>query len=375
MTSEPQHSAHGAQASSGAAAHSSAKPRIALWDNARFALIVLVVVGHAISTIRTDSTAAFGLYAFIYLFHMPAFIMLAGVFSKAEVTPRAARSTVQLLVTWGLWEGIWALIRFFVNDKVPGGSFLVSPAWTLWFLVSLATMRILLPYMLRLKHPLIASIVLALAGGLTPAIGTEFSASRTLCFLPFFVAGFLARDRGWLAGNWFLRPTKALRGLAGAVLAATALVLILLPGVKSTWRIDKWLTWRDDYAWLFKHAPIGGSAPTDWWLTMLAGAGVRAGLIAVAFALTMAVLLVVPRAHSIATTWGARTLYVYLLHGVIIWTLRETGVIDTIGAWGLMGLVTVILLGVVIAVVLSTGWIAKLTRPIIEPKIDWLARK
>ena len=58
-------------------------------------------------------------------------------------------------------------------------------------------MRILLPYIARLRHPLVFSILVALTAGLSPAIGVEFSASRTLCFLPFFVAAWLAKDRGW----------------------------------------------------------------------------------------------------------------------------------------------------------------------------------
>ena len=64
----------------------SVKTRVALWDNARFALIVLVVIGHLISTVRTDTQLGFGLYAYIYLFHMPAMIALSGLFAKPEVT-------------------------------------------------------------------------------------------------------------------------------------------------------------------------------------------------------------------------------------------------------------------------------------------------
>ncbi|WP_395966755.1 acyltransferase family protein, partial [Brevundimonas diminuta] len=67
-----------------APARPAAKPRIAVWDNARFLLIVLVVIGHAISTVRTDSQLGFALYAYIYLFHMPAMILLSGMFSRPD---------------------------------------------------------------------------------------------------------------------------------------------------------------------------------------------------------------------------------------------------------------------------------------------------
>src|SRR5690606_16530799 len=129
-----------------------------LWDNARFALIVLVVVGHAISTIRADTGLAYGLYVYIYASHMPALIALSGIFAKADVTPKIVKSTVQRLATWLVWEGLWAVVNFFFRGRVPGENFLFSPAWTRWFLVTLVTMRILLPYLSRLEHPLVVSI-------------------------------------------------------------------------------------------------------------------------------------------------------------------------------------------------------------------------
>ncbi|UOR01758.1 hypothetical protein MUN77_00055 [Leucobacter allii] len=308
-----------------------ARPRIAFWDNARFALIVLVVVGHAISTVRTESALGFAIYAYIYLFHMPAMILLSGIFSRAEASPKVIRSTLQLVVTWLIWEGIWAAVDFAVLEETPDDDFLETPAWTLWFLISLATMRILLPYLARLRHPLLVSIALALAAGAIPDIGTAFSAHRTLVFLPFFVTGWLIRERGWLDGQWFARPFRGARVAAWTVLGGIALAFALLPGLRETWRIDTWLTWRDDYDWLFRNAPIGEWLPSHWLTVLLGGAAVSAALLVVAAAMTLSLLIVVPRSSGPATVWGTRTLYVYLLHGPVVWVLRETGVIDAVG--------------------------------------------
>ncbi|MGK0721732.1 acyltransferase family protein [Leucobacter sp. W1478] len=348
------------------------KARVALWDNARFILIVLVVAGHAISTVRTETAFGFATYAIIYLFHMPAMIALSGLFAKPEATPKAARSTVQLLVTWLLWEAIWALLHFVVDGRGLPETWLVAPAWTLWFLVTLATMRIVLPYIARLRHPLIFSVAVALVAGLSPAIGTQFSASRTLCFLPFFVAAWLGVDRGWFRGDWFMRPARAVRVSAWALLAVIAAVFAALPGLREIWRIDTWLTWRDDYAWLFARAPIAGWAPTEWWTVALAGSGVRLALLGIAAAMTFAVLLIVPRGHSIITVWGARTLYVYLLHGPIVWVLRGSGAAEWIGSFGVPGAVALIAFGVALAAVLSMAWVSRLFRPVIEPRLEWL---
>lgn len=348
------------------------KTRVAVWDNARFVLIVLVVVAHAVSTVRTQTPLGFGLYAFIYLFHMPGMIALSGLFSKADTSTKVVRSTMQLFATWLLWEVIWALLHLVVDGRPLPGNWLIAPAWTLWFLVTLATMRILLPYIVRLRHPLLFSVVLALVAGLSPAIGTEFSASRTLCFMPFFVAGWMVTNRGWLAGDWFRKPKPGLRVAAVGALAVIAAAVAVLASLPGRWRLDTWLVWRDDYVWLFDHAPLGGWAPSEWWAIALSGAGVRLGLIAVAALMTLAVLILVPRGHSIITIWGSRTLYVYLLHGPIIWVLRGTGVVDWFGGFGASGVVGLIAVGLAITIVLSLGWVSKVFRPVIEPKFDAL---
>ncbi|MEB4615259.1 acyltransferase family protein [Leucobacter sp. M11] len=338
---------------------SGGKPRIALWDNAHFFLIVLVVIGHTLSTVRTDSGLAFSIYSYIYLFHMPAMLLISGYFAKTQVTPKATRGVLKLVATWMFFEGIWALVRFLTNGKTLSDEFLVAPAWTLWFLVTLATMKILLPYIARLRAPLTVSVVLALAAGLSPAIGVDFSASRTLCFLPFFVAGWLVKERGWLSGEWFRRPSVGLRSAAAAVLLAVAAAFVVFPDLRGEARIDRWLTWRDDYDTLLDLGEVA---------TPVAGILIRFALLATATLMTAALLVLVPRGHSRITVWGTRTLYVYLLHGFLVFALRNSGAIDAIDSLGVPGTLILVAIATAIAVLLSSAPVARLTRPLIEPK-------
>ena len=126
---------------------------------------------------------------------------------------------------------------------------------------------------------------------------------------------------------------------------------------------------------MFEKAPIGGWNANDagGWFG-LAGSGILVGaiLIALAAAMTLALLVVISRKHSIATVWGARTLYVYLLHGVVVWALRESGVVDSIGALGWFGIVLLTAIAAGIAVLLSTKPVSAVFRPIVEPKLDWM---
>jgi hypothetical protein len=53
------------------------------FDNAKYLAILLVAIGHAWTPLLSDSRAATALYMFVYAFHMPAFIMIAGYFSRS----------------------------------------------------------------------------------------------------------------------------------------------------------------------------------------------------------------------------------------------------------------------------------------------------
>jgi len=61
---------------------SSTSKRNNFFDNAKFILIFLVVFGHLISPLKEQDGILFTLYTVIFLFHMPAFILISGYFAK-----------------------------------------------------------------------------------------------------------------------------------------------------------------------------------------------------------------------------------------------------------------------------------------------------
>ncbi|WP_332694487.1 IS200/IS605 family transposase [Halalkalibacter lacteus] len=52
------------------------------FDNAKAVLIFLVVLGHILSEFLHEDQLVSSVYLFIYLFHMPAFVLIAGYFAK-----------------------------------------------------------------------------------------------------------------------------------------------------------------------------------------------------------------------------------------------------------------------------------------------------
>lgn len=126
---------------------------------------------------------------------------------------------------------------------------------------------------------------------------------------------------------------------------------------------------------MFRNAPIGSWMPAEGWQTLVGGAAVTGLLLLVALAMTLALLIVVPRRRSAMTTWGTRTLYVYLLHGLVVWALRESGAIDAVGTDSAWGTLAIAGFGAVLAVVLSTTWVQRIFWPVIEPRLGWLLRR
>ena len=59
------------------------KERNYLFDNLKFFLIVLVVFGHSLEEISLEHNYAI-IRAWIYSFHMPAFVFISGYFSKCD---------------------------------------------------------------------------------------------------------------------------------------------------------------------------------------------------------------------------------------------------------------------------------------------------
>lgn len=333
-------------------AASGSVPRIALWDNARLVLMVLVIFGHSLEGIRSPGSAATAVYDVVYAFHMPAFLLISGWFTRAEpLDRRALRGTIELLITWLMAEAVWVGIRALLGRAaVVPGSFLVTPSWTLWFLVTLVAMRVVLPYLAMLRFPLITSIVVALAAGLSPMIGTQFSASRTLALLPFFVLGWRLRQTRVGDAAWFAAPSVLLRLAAAAALAGGAAAVLLL--IRLPVFTNQLLFWRRGYA--------------EMGLGDRTGVLLRALMLAIGIVMVVALLILTPRRSFRLSALGRNTLPVYLLHAPLVMLARKVNLDDAIGALPI-ALPILLAIAMVLVPVLASRPAVALARPLTDP--------
>ncbi|MDX2377426.1 acyltransferase family protein [Microbacterium sp. LRZ72] len=328
------------------------------WDNARFAAIVLVVLGHAVQRLTYDSDIALALYLTVYAFHMPAFALIAGYFSKSGAPNRQqmARVVTDILLPYVIFEGLWVFTKWLVEGE--GDANLTQPSWTLWFLLALGIFRLVLPYLALLRWPLVWSVAVSIGAGYLTNIDSTFSLSRTLGLLPFFALGWWLHENDIVARLRLIdRRPWWVTVSAAAIIAVTGWAAWAFLDVWEAMNLRTWLFYDDSYA------ALGGD---QWW----AGA-VRLALMSVALILSVSFFALVPRGQHRWTHFGQYTMYVYLLHSFVLYPFRESGVLrglDPTWIW----LPLVIVVSVLIAVGLATAPVRRVFRPLIEPRPRWL---
>lgn len=295
-----QRSAHKPAAGSRRVARQSA--RYPVLDNARFVLISLVATGHLLEQLADQGPMAAALYRWIYLFHMPAFVLISGAVSKATLTRRRAFALVTgLLLPYVIFQTLypaWDAWLFHTGDWSAG---YLTPYWLLWYLPSLACWRLLLPLFARLKFALPLAVVIALAAGLAPWIGYPLSLSRTLVFFPLFLLGY--RLGGQRLQQLGASPNRKCVALAVLITAA----------------IGAWLLRDADPGWLYASVGYADLQIAPW-----LGSGIRLALLTASASCALAMLALAPR-RAMQPGLGRHSLAAYLMHGFLVRGLVATG--------------------------------------------------
>ena len=134
-------------------------------DNAKLAAIVLVVAGHAWAPLTPDSHAVKALYLFVFTFHMPAFIFIAGYFTRSwDGQPRRVKKLIaRVLVPYLIFETAYTVFLNAVGDRDAPLS-LTNPWWMTWFLLALFLWRLTAPVWRVLRYPVAVAAAISLAG-------------------------------------------------------------------------------------------------------------------------------------------------------------------------------------------------------------------
>lgn len=274
------------------------------YDNLRFLLILLVVLGHLLE-ICPAFPGSRSLYRVIYVFHMPAFLLLFGYFAVF----RWKRIIKGFLLPYLLFQTGYILF----SNGVLGTALPMQytrPYWILWYLLVCIFYQLLLPVCRTEKGWLQglllgASVCLSLWAGYRENIGYDWSLSRFLVFLPWFLLGVYFRMRETQARKAYARVRWV---WPGACLAVAVWSILYLHNAG------------------FPNAALYGSYP---YARLGYSAGVR--LIFMVCALGWIGLLLplflgtLNRKLPLITAIGQNTLPVFLLHGFAVKAIARYG--------------------------------------------------
>lgn len=297
-----------------------------------------------------DSTAVKAAYAWVYLFHMPAFILLSGYFSRSFTgrPDQTARLVSCVLVPYIAFECIYSVFRSEVLGQRHVDISLLNAWYAGWFLVALFIWRLTSPLWKAVRWPFAVAVLVSLLSGTTDN-GDILSFGRVLQFLPFFVLGLQLRPE-----HFEQLRTRRIRLLAGPTLAVLAVgAYAVVPHVRTL----NWLNRDENYNQLHSTLP-------NYLL-------LQVGLLAGSLLACAAVLALVPARSTWFTTLGTRTMYAYLLHPMLVKLAQYQGWFDNLHTP--LGELTATAAALVVATLLMTAPVRHLLRWLIEPRMPWPA--
>ena len=257
-------------------------------DSIKLFLIFFVILGHTIEKCKFGGfTNEIHVFNLITLFHMPMFLFVSGFLTHVKDRTHYWKSVLRILETFLVFD----LIRLLIDGNYSFAS-LLSPKWTLWYLLTLAYYRSI-AFMLRKvkRNALVAfSLVASLAGGAI-CIGAALSFQRTLTFMPFFMLGFVM-SRDSIGIEWIRRIPKIVS------------IVIIVVAIVFFWSYDNSLV------------PLfAGSYPYS--ASSIVNIGTRSIQLCCAFLVGIAILSLIPDLKQYSKI-GKRTLFIYMYHTFMI---------------------------------------------------------
>lgn len=343
-----------APAEATASAPGAGSSREPFFDNAKFLAIVLVAMGHSWEPLLSHSRPLLALYLTVYAFHMPAFVIISGYFSRRfDAGPGRVRKLVTTVaVPYVIFECAWAV---FVRVAGPSGADtggVLTPWWLDWFLMALFVWRLTTPLWRLVRRPLALALLCAALASFSPGIGDDLDLQRIVQFLPYFVLGLLLRP-----AHFALLDRKWLKIVAAPVFAAALLAAY-------------WLAPRMPYAWLY-HRESAQELGAPWWSGVL----MTFALLGSSLVLTACFLAWVPRRGTWFTALGTGTIGGYLLHGFLVKGAVYGGWYTPDWVRTAWGTVVVTLAAGAAVTLLCTPPVRRFFRPVLEPRMKWAFKK
>ena len=266
-------------------------------DHAKLFFMFCVVAGHVIANYEADCLPVSSLLFFIYLFHIPGFVFLSGLFAKSSVKNSRwdkAASFLMLFLFMTVVRYAFMLVR-----RAPAQLDLIFVTDARWYALGMFFWYAA-AILLKKANPRLVmgvSVLLSMAAGYFTGHTSTFAWLRAVNFFPFFYAG-LMTDPGRLME---LTGRKRIRALSVLILLAAAALAV--------WKVKGLAPWR----LLFRGAKSYALIDTE--LPLWSGAFWRLAAFPVSAAVSLAWISLMPgKAIPKVSGLGGKTLSVYAFH-------------------------------------------------------------
>lgn len=302
------------------------KKRIYYYDNLKFILILLVVLGHFIMPFLNYSTLK-GLFLFLYSFHMPLFIFVTGFFAKkiitADTNQRLNKILSYLIFYVGYKLAIFLVCNCIFHQNVESSLF---AEWeTPWYLLACVIWIIITNLVKNVKpiYMIAISLIFCLFIGYDSEVKDVLALSRVIVFFPFYLLGYyLDREKMENIIEKIHKPKIMI--LSGLFIILSLFTFVYFSDF--LYFLRPLFTSRNPFELI--------DIPFDIPMT---GAFVRLGWVIFCLLISLCIMSLIPRKKCFISKFGSRTLQVYVLHYFILvaiqYTFLQTLFVQTFGMY------------------------------------------
>lgn len=266
------------------------KERDYLFDNIKALMLFLVAVGHILDVyiVKSDSFFRYTMQ-YIYLFHMPVFAFVTGYFSK-NYDKQRKKAVKSVLIPYLTIQSLYCLLAIVMihmgigshNSDVFSAT-LVLPTSPLYYLICVFLWKVFANDIMSLRFPFVMSVIMGCLVSITKFEDWHIGVGATFSLLPFFVLGL----------KWDSHVVEKIRK-GNKILPIAVLVLGVIPSVFLPYRFRNVR---------FSYSDVG--------VSNIQGIMYRLLFYAIAIALIVAILALMPRQKNCFSRIGTNAIMVY----------------------------------------------------------------
>lgn len=276
----------------------STKERDPYFDSLKFILTALVVMGHALQAhLESGNRLLFTTYAFTQIFRIPLFIFVSGYFSKNLTWGKYKKGLLSLLVMYFLFQFIYSF-NSILDGEFNLISFLVEPTGPMWYIMALILWRGFFSVVPQFKYDFLIIFTLSFIAAMV--IGYKVTtivheSVRVVSFFPYFVLGYYCNPK-------IIEKIRSWNGFVPFFILILGFIAVY-DYMPPMFRMSLYGTF--SFKLMFKEAPI---------------IGLIHRLISFPLAIFFG-MMVMNLATSNFAKWGKKTVYIYLLHPIIMFMI------------------------------------------------------